>query len=237
MSLRILGVTALAVMLPVGASAQQSQPTAPPPQPSSSTLFGHVTLNVGAATAITLGGTRDRFANGAEFLLGASYAVTDRFAVQFDYAVSFHDIKAAFFDVTSIRGTNRMQQFSFDGRWALSKPDARLQLYVLGGPGVYKRSVKITAFDNGTVVCDPYLLNCGVETVADEVGARHTWDVGFNVGGGFSLPMSSALRVAFEMRYVYVWGPSVGGTATPLAAGTSTKANGQFLPLMISFRF
>ena len=128
-----------------------------------------------------------------------------------------------------------MQQFSFDGRWALSKPDARGQLYVLGGPGVDKRSVEITVFDNGTVVCDPYLLNCGVETVADEIGSRHTWDFGFNAGGGFSLPMSSRLRVAFEMRYLYVFGPTVSAGA-PLPAGAATKATGQFLPLMVNFR-
>jgi hypothetical protein len=236
MSQRILGIAALAVMLPVGASAQQSQPQAsPPPQPSSTHLLGRATLSLGAASAVTLGSARDRFTNGAELLMGVSYPVKDRFAVQFDYAVSFHDVKAAFFpDVETLRGTSRMQQFNFDGRWALSKPDDRVQFFVLGGPGVYKRSVKITAYDNSSVVCDPYLLNCEVDTVADEIGSRHTWGAGVNVGGGFSLPMSSYLQVAFEMRYIHIWGPTV--SASP-SSGATTTVNGNFLPLVISFRF
>ncbi len=236
MSLRAIGIATLALMLPVGASAQQSQPQASPPQQSSPHLLGRVTLNLGAATALTLGNTRDRFTNGAELLFGASIPATDRFSVQLEYALSFHTVKSAFFDINSISGNSRMHQFNFDGRWALSKPEDRVQFYVLGGPGVYKRSVKITAYDNGTIVCDPYLLNCGVDTVANEIGSRHTWDFGFNVGGGFSLPMSDTLRVAFEMRYLYVFGPTV-SAAAPLPAGAATKANGQLLPLMITFRF
>jgi opacity protein-like surface antigen len=238
MLLRTLGVATLAVMLPVGASAQQSQPSAPPPpqQQSSSSSFARVTWTLGAATAVTLGNTRDRFTNGAQLLFGAGYPVTDRFSLQVEYALSFHSIKAGFFDVDKIRGTSRMHQFNFDGRWALSKPADRVQFFLVGGPGVYKRSVEITAYQASAPVCDPYLLNCGVTTTADEMGSRHTWDFGFNVGGGFTLPMSDMLRVSFEMRYLYVFGPTVGAGA-PLPAGAATKAAGQFLPLMVGFRF
>lgn len=243
MSLRALGIALMALALPAGASAQQSQPQsqpeASPPQPSSSHLLGRVTLSAGAATAVTLGATRDRFTNGAAFVLGASYPVNDRFAMQFEYGISFHDIKGDFFEIDQIRGTHKLQQFNFDGRWELSEPDARVRFYAFGGPGIYRRSVKISAYENSEPICDPYLLNCEVDTVTHEIGSRHTWDVGVNVGGGFTLPMSQTIRVAFEMRYIHIWGPTAGVVAVPLAQATSggTKVNGDFLPLMVSFRF
>jgi hypothetical protein len=246
MSLRILGTAALVLMLPAGALAQQSlgapeprgggQPQdSPMPPPSSTHLLGRATLSLGAATAVTLGGVRDRFSNGAELQFGVSYPVRGRFSVQFDYDVSFHNIKTAFFpDITTLRGASRMHQFNFDGRWMVSKPDARVRFYVLGGPGIYKRSIRISAFENDTAACDPYLLNCDVDTVAGEVGVRHTWGAGVNVGGGFILPMSRHLDVAFEMRYIHVWGPTV---SAAVGGGATETVNGNFLPLAVSFRF
>ena len=70
------------------------------------------------------------------------------------------------------------------------------------------------------------------------VGSRSSTDFGMNFGGGVNIHTGEHTSVYVEVRYHYIWGPEVSNAQiNPLATPTTTKANGQFLPITFGFRF
>ena len=76
------------------------------------------------------------------------------------------------------------------------------------------------------------------------VGSRSSTDFGMNFGGGVDFRFHEHSSFYVEVRYHYVWGPTIASgnvPANPIAGSdvvTSTqKANGQFLPITFGFRF
>jgi opacity protein-like surface antigen len=121
--------------------------------------------------------------------------------------------------------------------------------YGITGLGVYYRPVSITTPAVGyTTICDPYWYVCypAAVPVDQVVGSRSSTDFGMNFGGGVNFKLAdNGTSIYFEVRYHYVWGPSVDQASVPTQpiAGVppstpkSLKANGQFLPITIGFRF
>ena len=70
------------------------------------------------------------------------------------------------------------------------------------------------------------------------VGDRSSTDFGMVFGGGVRFGAFYA-----ELRYNYIWGPTIEGQATNLPANVDTsgldgkKANGQFVQTTFGFRF
>jgi len=66
-----------------------------------------------------------------------------------------------------------------------------------------------------------------------------------NFGTGVNFKLHEKASIFFEIRYHYVWGPTLGQelvptqpiAGVPAATPKTLKANGQFLPITIGFRF
>ncbi len=224
MTLRNIAVLGLILALPAAAYAQPAEK--------------RIIFNVGAGPAITLSDTRDRFGNGVEVLGGVAVSATERLDLGFEYGISWHNVKGLFFELPSLQGNMRMQELGLKAKYWLNDRRQTFAFYLIGAPALYRRDVSVTYFSNVTdPVCDPYLLICEQNPEANLLGSRGSWDFGFSFGGGFTFPLTDYLRMSVDTRYAYIWGPELGAIATPLASGTPTKANGQFLPLRIGFLF
>jgi hypothetical protein len=122
------------------------------------------------------------------------------------------------------------------------KPEGSVKPYGLVGMGVYYRPVKVTTPGVGYVpgYCDPWWYVCypgGFVPVENIVGERSSTDFGMDFGGGALFGVFFA-----ELRYHYIWGPTVEEQATNLPATTATtsgdrKANGQFLTVTFGVKF
>ena len=189
----------------------------------------------------TIGGVTDDLGIGGQVTLGLSYRVNDQVAVTGEYGFSSLGSKGLTVPQpliadgsASFSGSGWFQFFGGAVRvtpWVSGKASA----YVLGGMGVYNRSVYVTTPATGLVtVCNPAWFICfpTAVTVDQVVGSRGSTDPGFSVGGGFSYKLSTLATFYAEARYHYVWGPDVQNQA-----GGTTNANGQFFPLTFGFRF
>jgi hypothetical protein len=111
--------------------------------------------------------------------------------------------------------------------------------YVLGGAGLYHRTVQLTSPAVGfATFCDPYWYVCYPTAVSvDNILAdRSSNDFGINFGGGITFGHEAKFYI--EARYHYVWGPTItppGGGALP--AGTPTSTNAPYFPLTFGIRF
>ncbi len=115
------------------------------------------------------------------------------------------------------------------------RPTGSVRPYFVTGLGVYYRPIKVTTPGVGYVpgYCDPWWYVCfpgGFVPVENIVGERSSTDFGMDFGGGV---MFGAFF--FEMRYHYIWGPTIDTTGE--GGAESRKANGQFLPITFGFRF
>ena len=112
--------------------------------------------------------------------------------------------------------------------------------YGLVGLGSTHRPVNITTPGVGyTTVCDPCVrLLSGGGRVDKIVGERSSNDFGMDFGGGVNFKMSDSASIFVEVKYHYIWGPTITQASVPAGqAPTSLKANGQFLPITVGFRF
>jgi len=223
-SLRYTATIGLILALPAAALAQTAEK--------------RITWSVGSGSVVTLSDTRDRFGNGVAVIGGVAYAATDRVDLSFDYGISWHNVKGAFFDLPSLRGDQRMQQFAFNATYWLNDRHSTVAFFVVGGPGIFRRDVSIT-YISGTTgpVCDPFLLVCEEDPEENLVGSRGSTDAGVSFGGGFTFPLTDYLRMSVDTRYLFIWGPKIDTSIVPGATSSSTTANGQFLPVRIVFLF
>jgi hypothetical protein len=111
--------------------------------------------------------------------------------------------------------------------------------------GVYYRPAKITTPSVGFApgYCDPWFYVCfpgGWVPVDKIVGKRSSTDFGMSFGGGVKFGPAFA-----ELRYHYIWGPTIQGgdlgvnplDNTAAAALVGKKANGQFIQTTFGVRF
>jgi opacity protein-like surface antigen len=126
-------------------------------------------------------------------------------------------------------------------------PEGNIRPYGLVGMGVFHRPIKVTTPGVGFVpgYCDPWWYVCypgGFVPVENIVGERSSTDFGMSFGGGVRFG-----PVYAELRYHYIWGPTIEGIQAPSnpIAGDPTataplagqKANGQFLATTFGLRF
>ena len=121
------------------------------------------------------------------------------------------------------------------------KTSGKTSAYGLVGMGVYYRPVTITTPAVGyTTVCDPFWYVCypAAVPVDQVVGSRSSTDFGMNFGGGVNFKMSDSASIYLEIRYHYIWGPTLSTSQINAALPPkTTTANGQFLPITDGFRF
>jgi opacity protein-like surface antigen len=212
-----------------------------------------VQINVGGGFTGVYGAASDRVGNGGGFNIGVIYKVTPVVGLQGEY--SFNGIKGKDLTLPVFAGPNagtsvptaftaraNMQYGTFNVLVSPKINGAKLSPYAITGLGVYYRPVEITTPGVGFVTaCDPYWYVCFPEPVAVEnvVGKRSSTDFGMNFGGGVNFRITDHTSAYFEIRWHYIWGPTLSNASLPSGAlaPTTIKANGSFLPITFGFRF
>ena len=197
-------------------------------------------FSIGGGFTVPVGGVTDSLGGGGQVTLGLTFPLNEQVVVAAEYGFSSNGSKALTVpqplttNSAAFTGSGWYQYAAGVVRftaWTSGKSSA----YVLGGMGVYHRSVYVTTPATGLVtVCNPGWFICfpTAVTVDTVVGSRGSNDPGFSAGGGITYKVSKLATFFAEARYHYVWGPDVKN-----ASGGTTNANGQFFPLTFGFRF
>ena len=197
-------------------------------------------FSIGGGIATPVGGAGESLGSGGQVTLGFGYQVKPKLTVFGEYNFSSLGAKdidvpqPLITDVATFSGNGWYQYF---GGGATFTPwqSGKSSVYVLGGAGVYYRSVYVTTPATGLVtVCRPDWFICfpTAVTVDEIVASRHSTDPGVSVGGGFTYRLSDLASFFVEARYHYVWGPDVKNPS-----GGTTNANAQYFPITFGFRF
>jgi hypothetical protein len=212
-----------------------------------------VGFNIGAGWLFPVSGLKDAFSTGGNFRIGATYHVNPKVGVLAEYGYDWMPGPERTFAISSlpIGGTvssgilesnHHIHSGTFDMVFTAAPSASAVGGYVLGGAGVYNRTVQITTPSVGyTTICDPYWYVCYPTLVSVDriVGDRGSTDFGINVGGGVTFGHNAKFYV--EMRYHYVWGPKVEPQAGTLPSSTASSqsfsSNAQYLPLTFGVRW
>jgi hypothetical protein len=197
-------------------------------------------FSIGGGVAAPVGGVGESLGAGGQVTLGVGFEVQPRLTVFGEYNFSSLGAKDIQIpqpltgDSQSFTG-NGWYQYGGGGVSFTAWQSEKASAYLLGGAGVYYRSVYVTTPATGLVtVCQPNWFICfpTAVTVDQVVASRHTTDPGVSFGGGFTYRLNELASFFVEARYHYVWGPSVNNPS-----GGTTKADAQFFPLTFGFRF
>jgi opacity protein-like surface antigen len=201
---------------------------------------------------------RDRLGDGYNFNIGLDVAITPVVSIEGLYSfnglgqkrisvpVAPQPLEDASGGVPTDFFADMNMQYG-TGSLILQVPEGAVRPYGLVGMGVYHRPIKVTtpAVGYAPGYCDPWWYVCypgGWVPVENIVGERSSTDFGMAFGGGVRFG-----PVFAELRYHYIWGPTIEGATLPSQpiagdpTGTSSlvghKANGQFLATTFGVRF
>jgi outer membrane protein with beta-barrel domain len=207
-----------------------------------------VEINLGGGAIFPSADFKNDFNAGGEFQIGATLWARPTFGIEIDYNYARMNGPEKTITVTPtpgagvgspqlIQSNHQMHAVVFDAVGRSHNTDSAVNGYVLGGLGYYHRIIQLTSPAVGfTTICDPYWLVCYPAAVSvDQIlGSRSSNDFGINFGGGVTFGREAKFFV--EMRYAYVWGPTV----NPPAGATTTTSKTtsiQYFPLMFGVRF
>lgn len=207
-----------------------------------------VTFSVGGGYTFALSEVRDHLGDGYNISAAVGVRLTESLWFQGEY--SFNGLGEKQVDLPlvpqPVQGDSTVGPFfaSMNMQYAAfslvfkPKTDGSAKPYVIAGPGIYYRPVDVTTPGVGYVpgYCNPWWYWCypgGWVPVDYIVGERSSTDVGFNFGGGVDFRLTDAASMYIEARYHYIWGPEV----KDQGGKSYGKATGQFLPIIVGFRF
>jgi len=210
-----------------------------------------IQLTIGGGYTQVLGPAKDHLGNAGNFTVGVLYNMNPVISLQGEYGwngVKKKQLQLPVFPSNPCVGCAGVPtNFYADGNMQYgdfnvlvhAKTQGMAKPYGLVGAGVYYRPVNITTPAVGyTTICDPWWYVCypAAVPVDQVVASRSSTDFGMNFGGGVDFRFHQHASFYVEVRYHYVWGPTLNVPAgvTPPA---NTKANGQFLPITFGFRF
>ena len=227
----VLSVSLLGI-LPVAAQAQDKR----------------VSVSLGGGFTQPNAEVKDHLGNGYNFNFGVEVKATPVIGIEGLYSFNGLGEKRISVPVSGAPGgspvptdffANMNMQYG-TANLVLQKPTGGVKPYGLVGVGVYYRPIKVTTPGVGYVpgYCDPWWYICvpgGFVPVENIVGERSSTDFGMDFGGGVKFGVVYA-----ELRYHYIWGPTVAttGAVQPLpGVSAERKANGQFLQTTFGIRF
>ena len=214
-----------------------------------------VQMNIGGGFTVPIGVAEDRtcpiadcleFKTGGNFNIGVIFKPSPTFGFQVEYSYNGLGGEDRLIPIASVPGGpltgqalleshHNMQYIDFNGI-VTSGGDSVVKPYGIGGLGAYYRSVSVTTPDVGyTTWCDPYWYVCYPTLVEIDrvIGEKSSWDFGINIGGGVTIGLGdSGAQFYVETRWHYIWGPEFED-----GAGDTKKANGQYFPVTLGFRF
>jgi opacity protein-like surface antigen len=209
-----------------------------------------VQFTIGGGYTAVLGAASDRVGSGGNFTLGVLFKPSPVFGIQGEYGWNGMKQKQLSLPVSGAPGGSAVPtDFFADANMQYGAANlifspamgGKTAPYFLTGLGVYYRPVSISTPGVGyTTICDPYWYVCYPAAVPVEriVGKRSSTDFGMNIGAGVNFAIKDSTSMFVEVRYHYVWGPEIDSANLPQPlTGTTTKANGQFLPITVGFRF
>jgi opacity protein-like surface antigen len=209
-----------------------------------------IQLTIGGGWTSVLGPARDHIGQAGNFTLGILFNVNPILSVQGEYAwngVKKKQLSLNVYPSPNPGDNGTPTNFYADGNMQYGAGNVLIHApthgkakpYGIVGAGVYYRPVNITTPGVGyTTVCDPWWYVCypALVSVDQVVASRSSTDFGMNFGGGVDFRFHEHASFYVEVRYHYVWGPTITVPAGVTAPST-LKANGQFLPLTFGFRF
>ena len=210
-----------------------------------------VDVNIGGGYSVMTGEAREHTGDGVVFEAGVTFNVTPMLGVKANYNYTgLGKEKTVVLNVspTPNDGILSPQEFSADMHMhdftfdlvLKPKPGPRVSPYVLVGPGVYHRTINVTTPAVGyTTICDPFWYVCYPAAVSVDqiIGTRSSTDFGMNFGGGFDFKIGESVTMYFDVRYVYIWGPTRDVPAIGSTPAKSVRANGQAVPFVVGFKF
>lgn len=231
-------IFAMAVGLGVLASARPTLAAEPETRSSfdeyMATGVPRVAFNAGGGTALPISDAGGRFKTGGGAQVGVTYRFTKQLGLQAEYSITRYGIQANVLQSQGVEGRHILQYGDLNAVYDVL-PARPLGIYVLGGPGIYYRSVKISQFAGTGFApyCDPWLFICYNQPVAVEqvIGSRSRTDFGLNAGVGVSLRLfGGPMKLYLEGRYHYIFGGNIDTPSGP------RKTTGQYLPIVLGFR-
>lgn len=193
---------------------------------------------------------RDHLGDGYNFVIGGQYNTSPVIGIEGLYSFNGLGEKQITVNLSDTPGgpANVPTDFFADMNMqygtvnvVFQKPEGDVKPYGVVGGGIYYRPVKVTTPGVGYIpgYCDPFWYVCypgGFVPVDQIVGERSSTDFGMDFGGGVKFGGFYA-----DLRYHYIWGPTVEERTTALPGVTpiagDRKANGQFLQVTAGIRF
>jgi opacity protein-like surface antigen len=213
-----------------------------------------VGFNFGGGWAFPLAGFNDSFDTGWNGGIGVTFNVTPELGVQAEYMydrMGGPDRQLALYPTPvegdsdtfgTIESNHQMHTGTFNLVYTprfQEAADRPFGGYVLGGGGIYHRLIQLTTPSVGyTSVCDPYWYVCYPTLVSVDriIGDRSSNDFGINVGGGLTFGREAKFYI--EMRYHYVWGPTIRPEVQPVdGSPTEYSTDAQYFPLTFGVRW
>jgi opacity protein-like surface antigen len=215
-------------------------------------------FNFGGGLTVPNSEVKDRLGNGYNFNFGFDVELTPVISIEALYSFNGLGDKRVSIPlsptVNPLNGETVPTDFFGDmnmqygtASLIVQAPEGNVRPYGLVGMGVYYRPMKITTPGVGYApgYCDPWWYVCypgGWVPVENIVGERSSTDFGMGFGGGVRFG-----PVYAELRYHYIWGPTIEsatlptnpivGDPTDTASLAGKKANGQFLQTTFGIRF
>lgn len=212
-----------------------------------------VDVNIGFGATFPTSGFKDSFDTGWNGTIGATFNINQHLGVQGEYTYARMNgpektilVSPSPGGITSNQLIESNQQMHIGAVNLVYKShgrDSAVGGYVLGGLGLYHRMIQLTSPAVGfTTFCDPYWYVCypAAVSVDNILGDRSSNDFGVDFGGGVTFGREAKFYV--EMRYHYVWGPTITPPNSNLPAGGTTcsggcSSNAAYFPVTFGVRF
>jgi opacity protein-like surface antigen len=211
-----------------------------------------IQLTIGGGWTSVLGPAKDHIGQAGNFTLGILFNVNPIIGLQGEYA--WNGVKRKTVNLPTVNPLGGSLPVHVDGNMQYgdfnvlvhAPTHGKAKPYGIVGAGVYYRPINLQTDSTGlTTICDPWWYVCypTAVTVENNLVSRSSTDFGMNFGGGVDFKFHEHASFYVEVRYHYVWGPTIpsGDVPTQPIAGvplpSTLKANGQFLPLTFGFRF
>jgi Outer membrane protein beta-barrel domain len=165
------------------------------------------TLNAGAGVSPLVGAVSSRLNSGWHITFGGGYNFTPHFTTTIDYTYNGFGVSQKVLNEAGVpSGNAHMQSITVNPKLRLNR-HGKIDPYVIGGVGYYRRTVEFTRPALVPVfIYDPF-FGVFFDTLvpANEVLGRITEDgVGGSLGGGFDIKLGdSGLKFFSEARYHY----------------------------------
>jgi Outer membrane protein beta-barrel domain len=181
------------------------------------------TFDVGGGFTQPLGHLDSRIDTGWNIQAGAGINIVPWLGVMGQFMYTESSLSGSFLQsVGEPDGNFRMWGFSLDPIVRFN-PRGKVDFYLIGGPGVYRRTVEFTQPTIATVTAfDPFFgYFFPVNVPANQViGSFGTTKFGMNGGGGFTVRLgNSNLKLFGEARYIKMYTQGTSTSVLPVTFG------------------